>query len=162
MTMPTVDRLRELLKYEPETGGLFWLSTGEVAMTGKVGSYLGGYVDCVRVRAHRVAWCLHYGFEPPDFIDHINGDKKDNRISNLRLATKSQNEINKPKKAGTSSKYKGVTWHKARGKWLAHLNVNGKYKYLGYYSIEIDAKYAYDKAAEEFHGEYRFRAMMEK
>lgn len=82
--------------------------------------------------------------------DHINQDKLDNQKTNLRTASRSQNEINKPKMAGTASIYKGVVLDKRTGKWRAEIKRNGIRKYLGIFISEQDAAEAYNKAAMEF------------
>lgn len=86
--------------------------------------------------------------------DHINCDKLDNRRANLRTTTRSGNEANKPKKAGCSSKYKGVCWFKLRRKWKAEIKINGKKKHIGLFLSEEDAAKAYNKYAVEAFGEY--------
>lgn len=87
-----------------------------------------------------------------ELADHINGDKLDNRRTNLRLATRSQNEANKVKGRRGASKYKGVT--RARGRWKATIMVNGKNKHLGVFDNEVDAALAYNEAALDNYGEY--------
>jgi len=97
-----------------------------------------------------------------ELADHINGDKLDNRRENLRLATRSQNEMNKRKRVftqkPTSSSYKGVSWMKSRNKWRAVIQVNGKQKSLGTFpgtpEGEREAAKAYNKAAEIHYGEF--------
>ena len=87
-------------------------------------------------------------------IDHINGDKLDNRRENLRHVTVSQNQYNrKPNRAG-SSQYKGVSWYRAGKKWHSSIKTGGKTFHLGYYDIERDAAAAYNKSASELFGEY--------
>lgn len=100
---------------------------------------------CKKIYMHRLIMETPKGFD----TDHINGNKLDNRCSNLRLATRSENEANKPKKAGCSSKYKGVCWHKQRGCWKAEIKINGKKKHLGVFLSEEVAAEAYNKAATE-------------
>lgn len=85
--------------------------------------------------------------------DHINSDSLDNRRSNLRIVTTSQNMMNQRKTRGTS-KYKGVCWYRAGNKWMAYINLNGKRKYLGFFHTEDDAANAYNLAAMALHGEY--------
>ena len=88
-------------------------------------------------------------------IDHKNGDGRDNRVANLRLATYAQNSQNRKKvskKCG--SKYKGVTFSKKLKKWRAQICFNGIKKHLGYYEDEVAAAKAYDCAALKYHGEF--------
>lgn len=87
-------------------------------------------------------------------VDHINGDKLDNRRSNLRLATNSQNQMNCRKRYGNDSKYKGVCWHWQNSKWRANIKIDGKQTHLGLFLNEIDAAKAYDDAARKYFGEF--------
>ena len=91
---------------------------------------------------------------PPGMqVDHINGDKLDNRRNNLRIVTNQQNQYNSKSRKGIS-KYKGVSWHKTAGKWRAYIGVDGKFKHLGLFTDEKEAALAYDRAARELFGEY--------
>lgn len=121
-----------------------------------------------------VRWCVNDGYAfnrvhgrmhrflvsaPKDtMVDHINGDKLDNRKENLRFATNSQNQANR-KVARGASKFKGVTWQKraydtSRGYWKAQIVVNGELRYLGKYDTDLDAAKAYNDAAVRFFGEF--------
>ncbi|WP_322505473.1 HNH endonuclease [Chroococcidiopsis cubana] len=86
-------------------------------------------------------------------VDHIYGDKLDNRLENLRPATNAQNQANS-KTRGNKSGFRGVCWDKTNKKWVAKIKVNGKTKHLGRFSIAEDAACAFNKAALEYHGEY--------
>jgi len=89
-------------------------------------------------KAHRLIFMLHHGFMPQE-IDHINGNRADNRIENLRSVTRSQNQYNKRPQRNVSG-YRGVTWHKKTGKWLVRVGLNNKNKSLGYYDdLELAA-----------------------
>ncbi len=93
--------------------------------------------------------------KPDEQCDHINGDGLDNRRSNLRIATNSQNNMNRQKQSGKySSHFKGVTWHKLGNKWMAQIHFNNKILYLGLFLNEIDAAKAYNLAASKYFGEY--------
>jgi len=88
-------------------------------------------------------------------VDHINNKGWDNRKANLRLATAAQNARNRRKTAlKTSSKYKGVTWHKCWKKWQVQICYNGIHKTIGYFDDEIEAGKAYDEAARKHHKEF--------
>lgn len=87
-------------------------------------------------------------------VDHINGNGLDNRRSNLRLCSGSQNAMNRQSGWGAHSKFKGVTWHKAGKKWRAYIKVGGKQRHLGCFDREEDAALAYDNAATEAFGDF--------
>lgn len=86
------------------------------------------------LRAHRIIWEMHNGKIPKGIeIDHINHDRLDNRLENLRLVTPSENRHNQTMRTDNTSGLTGVSWYKRRGKWLARLRVNGKGRHLGYF-----------------------------
>jgi hypothetical protein len=89
------------------------------------------------------------------FVDHINGDGRDNRKANLRFATPAQNNWNSKHGMGRGkSQYKGVKWHKHVKKWAAVISVDGLKKHLGYYMDEKEAAKAFDRAAKKLRGEF--------
>jgi hypothetical protein len=158
---PTAARVREIFDYDPISGELIW----KVATSSKnpVGSIAGtiagtGYrlvtVDSARFLAHRIVWLWNYGVMPPGDIDHINRDKSDNRIENLRIATRPQNNSNSKRRRDNSSGYTGVTWHAQSGKWRALIHVNKKQKHLGLFSTPEEAYAAYCVAAKAVFGEF--------
>jgi hypothetical protein len=87
-------------------------------------------------------------------VDHINGDKLDNRRCNLRICTHQQNTCSRHRSTKKSSKYQGVSWNKEHKKWVAQIGINGKRINLGRFLLEEDAARAFDKAAKELHGEF--------
>lgn len=107
-----------------------------------------------RIYRYQIIWTLHYGEWPRIGIDHINRDSTDDRIENLRLATKSQNMANTEIKSTNTSGLKGVSWYKATSKWRARITVKGKKVYLGYFGTPEEAHAAYCKAAREHHGDF--------
>lgn len=92
--------------------------------------------------------------QPGEEVDHINHLTLDNRKSELRLCTGSQNQHNAGKRADNTSGYKGVAWHKNNQKWQAKIKLNGKNKHLGYFTTPELAYEAYCKSAHELHGEF--------
>ena len=102
------------------------------------------------VMLHRVIARTPEGLD----TDHSDGDGLNNRRDNLRVATRSQNQHNQRVALRNTSGFKGVTWHKAKGKWNALIKLHGKRRNLGYFSLAEDAAAAYAKASEELHGEF--------
>ncbi len=148
-------RLLELVHYNPETGEFTRLEKGRRPNgNGKTGSRSGkGYValrvDSKRYLAHRLAWFYVHG-EWPSELDHINLDKTDNRIANLRLATRALNNANTVPRG--KSGFKGVV--AAYGRWRAGLTFNGSFHYLGLYDTPEEAHAAYRVAAEKAFGSF--------
>lgn len=151
--MISVQRIRELLDYEPDTGVLRWKNRGRYTDGRAAGSPLGdGYIG-VRIDGrtylhHRIAY-LHFHGDLPAAIDHINGFRADNRISNLRPAPKGENSRNMGKSAANKSGFTGVFWIKSRKRWAARITVNGKLHSLGYYIDKEDAVEARARAQKE-------------
>lgn len=151
--------LKNQLKYNHETGIFKWIvSNSNRVKVGQEAGYLGpdGYkyirINNILFRAHRLAWLYVNGSMPSIFIDHINGNRSDNRISNLRLATHSQNLLNTNKKSHNTSGYKGVSFYK--GKWVAECRSNHVRKYLGRFETAEEASIAYINYAKENHKEF--------
>lgn len=89
-----------------------------------------------------------------EHVDHISGDKLDNRRNNLRIATRSQNLSNRGRPSNNTSGLKGAFWHKHNKKWMSSIGVNGRRKYLGYFDTPEEAHEAYCTAAQELHGAF--------
>lgn len=96
-----------------------------------------------------------YGYDSS--VDHINRDKLDNRKSNLRYCTLSQNQANRVAPKTNTSGYKGVCYEKRNGKWRAHIRVNGKQRFLGYFDNPEAASMAYTVAAQYHFGEFALK-----
>lgn len=97
---------------------------------------------------------LIMGAQPFQIVDHVNGDKLDNRRSNLRFANKQENNANRRKNAGCSSRFKGVCLHTKNRNWNAYIKKDGKRKHIGCFQDEEAAARAYDAAARELFGEF--------
>ena len=163
MSTLTAARLRELLDYSPETGKFRWRTTGKGRCRVKGGDqpgYIGnhGYrsigVLGREYLAHRLAWLYVHGEWPSKFPDHINLDKLDNRIANLRAASKSQNSANRGAPKSNTSGFKGVWWSKVGNKWTAAITVGGKAQHLGYFATPEAGHAAYCMAATRIYGEF--------
>lgn len=153
----TAEQLREILHYDPDTGVFTRrVSTARNVKAGDVAGYSNGdgyrYISVQNrlYKAHRLAWLYHYGNWPKDQIDHINRNRSDNRISNLRDVTNKQNHQNRSKSSNNTSGHPGVSWHKQKSKWVARITHNQKLIHLGYFSILEDAVAA-RKAAEKLY-----------
>ncbi|WP_444461612.1 HNH endonuclease [Rhodobacter capsulatus] len=154
--------MHELFSYDPETGVLRWkISTTRSVKVGDVAGCIGnkGYVSvsvsATSFKAHRLIWVMHHGDIPPDMqIDHINGNRSDNRIANLRLVSCKENGCNKLRNKNGVSGLKGVSWNSESGKWMAKICANGKTHYLGRFDCKAAAHFAYLVAADKLHGEF--------
>lgn len=161
-TALTQDRLKELLHYDPETGTFARLkSLTRTDLVGPIKGYsdssnLGRvtiYVDGRNRYAHQLAWLYMTG-EWPSLVDHKDGDAANNRWSNLRLATKSQNGMNAKLSRRNKSGLKGVHWHKQSRKWLASIRLEGRTQSIGLFPTKEDAHKAYCEKAKELFGEF--------
>lgn len=149
--------LEDNLRYDPETGFLWWKTPlGKRDLTKPVGSVDGrGYLQVNtpygNLKLHRVGWFLHYGSWAEGQLDHINGCKTDNRLCNLRLCNNQQNSLNgSAHKDSLYSKYKGVTYDKRSKKYMARFSN----KFLGYFIEELDAAKAYNDYLESLNNEF--------
>ena len=166
-SLSLLERANKALAYDPETGKFHWLArpdrspqwNGRYAGT-EAGSliastgYLSIRLDSKAYQAHHLAWLIVHGNLPPVSIDHINRDKTDNRIANLRLATLAENNLNAPIRSNNTSGFKGVSLHRATGKWMAMIAVGGRSTYLGLFASKQEAADAYAAAGRRLHGEF--------
>lgn len=163
--LPSVEYLRECLDYNPETGVLTWKERPRshfatdgghkifnAQFPGKriVGKYDKGYI-CLSLnnlvhKAHRVIWAIYHGSWPADQVDHINMDKSDNRIANLKEATADENSRRMSLYRNNRSGIIGVSWAKHCNRWKAYIGVNGRQIVLGYFAQKEDAIDARKKA----------------
>ena len=152
-----IDNLIENLSYSD--GRLYWAKPRPKVVVGSRAGYAkkNGYREIKfngkSYKEHRVIWAIINGAWPSDELDHVNKDKSDNRIENLREATRSQNMANSLKKRGSSS-FNGVCWKKRFGKWHSQIMSDGKKRHLGWFDLEYKAALAYDAAAIDCFGEF--------
>lgn len=170
--MPTPDQLRQLLRYEPSTGKLYWRERGpewfedgyrpaegnaanwnsqfagkEALTASHSHGYRHGVILDTKMYAHRVAWAIYHGRWPEHSLDHVNGDPTDNRIENLRDVPQKLNCRNTSRSRRNTSGVTGVTWHDQRQKWTAQITIDGVTKHLGLFADLSDATKA-RRAAE--------------
>jgi hypothetical protein len=165
---PSLELINSTLSYDPNSGVLTWkrrplkffkdaraCNTWNAIYPGRVaGTLTRGYirinVSLVFYDAHRLGWLIMYG-EWPEEIDHINGIRTDNRIENLRKATRAQNCQNLSIRKSNTSGFIGASWNKKKKKWSSSIMVNYKNKFLGYYETAQDAHRAYLAGKIKYH-----------
>lgn len=155
--IPTIERLREILHYEPETGKLFWIQPRKgCSLYLEAGSWRNEQrykricIDGRGFSSHVIIWYYMTGKYPVREIDHINGNKLDNRWINLRQTDQQKNTWNRRRAKQYSSKYGTGVWITTEKRYAA--TIQGKY--LGNYNTKEEAAEAYAKAAERMYGEY--------
>lgn len=155
--MITAERVREVLDYDLETGVFTWakgghgIFFGSIAGTKKNTGYICIKIDGKMYRAHRLAWLYVHGAFPDGDIDHVSRVRDDNRISNLRVASKAENAQNRSKNRNNKSGVAGVYWHKLSKKWAAQIKVNRISIHLGSYKDIDEAKAARSEAKAKYH-----------
>lgn len=156
----SASRLRELLHFDPETGVFRYRTrasqrtrVGDVAGSVNSNGYRHIRVDGRAYKAHRLAWLYVTGEWPPRVVDHINGGRDDNRIANLRLASRSENLANSRVNRAGKDAPKGVR-RLPNGRWIARIQKNKRSIYLGYFQSQADATAAYAAAAKNLFGEF--------
>jgi len=172
--LPPPSDLRKMLDYDPDSGLFVWRTrgadtfsagargvehtariwnaafAGRPAMTAHDGrGYLRGKLAGRNHKAHRVAWAMHYGEWPDGEIDHINHDKTDNRIANLRVVSRQENAKNKPRQSNNTSGAVGVSFVAQSGKWQALVKIGSRNKYLGLFATFEEALAARKSAERE-------------
>lgn len=172
--LPPPEVLRKILRYDAETGNLYWRTRPveffptRAAASRWNGRYAGteafakierqgykvGSVFSALYKAHRVIWAIEFGHWPPEYVDHIDMDKTNNVLSNLRLATRQQNRANTRANGNSLSGVKGVYRHSDNVRWRAQIAVSGVKKHLGLFADIEDAKAAYARAIFEAYGEF--------
>lgn len=152
--------LQEAFSYDPETGHLFHRRQKIINRFGKIAGcriktgYIVVGIEGEYFFAHRVAWAIFYGSWPENLIDHINGDRSDNRICNLREASTKENCRNCKRQRNNVSGHVGVHWHNGDQRWRAQITFEGKRIFLGQFVNFDDAVASYASAAKMFFGEF--------
>ena len=153
------DLLKELFDYDPETG---WFTNRYSRGRAKAGEIAGAYtghgywriiINYKKYYVHHLAWLYVYG-EWPDEIDHIDGDRGNNAISNLRLATRSQNCFNRSKRYVGESGLRGAYLDKRTMQWYSKIQVGSQQVFLGTFNSSEEAHKAFMIAVEQYHGEF--------
>lgn len=163
--LPSQEELNAMLRYDAENGALVWKArgvsqswdtrwAGKPALAADSGhGYKQGRINGVLHYAHRVIWKMLNGPLADLHIDHINGDRSDNRIHNIRAVTRAQNQRNLSKMAHNTSGHVGVHWDARDCKWVAQIKLSGVPKFLGRFELIEDAIRVRKQAerANDFH-----------
>jgi hypothetical protein len=157
----TFHRLREVLNYDPDTGIFRWLICAGSSSAGRVagGRTLDGYnqirIDGVMHRSNLLAWMYMTGEWPSEFVDHENRIKHDDRWKNLRLATRSQNAMNRESQSNNTSGAKGVNVVNKKSKpFRCRIKADGKHIHLGYFATLEEAEKVYIEASKRYFGKF--------
>jgi hypothetical protein len=164
--MLTQTQLRSFLHYDPKTGIFTRIARCSPKSPYKVGDLAGskgskGHLYIMVAgkvyAAHRLAWLYVYGAFPAAMIDHRNLIRDDNRIDNLREATRSQNSMNSGVNSRNTTGFKGVSFFKKTSRWKASAKINGKPTHLGYFDTPQAASDAYQGFAKKHHGAFAYQ-----
>ena len=160
----TQEKLKEILDYNPDTGLFIWkvnsaknVKSGHIAGNLKDTGYIRIKINKKMYLAHHLAFLYVYGNFPKDIIDHIDSDRANNKISNLRECSHQQNMKNLRLYSNNSSGHKNVSWVKSRNRWIVQLKVNGKQKYIGSFDNLELADLVAQEARNKYHGEFASR-----
>jgi len=149
----TQAQLKELVSYNPDTGFFYNKSMRHVGHE-KYDGYILIKIAKTLYRAHRLAWLYVYGYIPDGDIDHIDGDASNNKINNLRLATRTQNTQNSKIAKNNTTGAKGVSFHKRDRLYQARIQHNGKRIFIGSYPDIDSAHTAYENKAKSLFGQF--------
>jgi hypothetical protein len=158
--LPTQERIKELLSYDPDTGVFTWrVNRGKVRAGDPTGcpdtyGYLVIGVDRALHRSHRLAVLYMTGAWPTSDVDHINGDPQDNRWANLRSASRTENNFNTGLRCNNKSGRRGVHWNPLLGKWRAGGRLRGKTVHLGCFDSLDEAAAVAETWRRENHGAF--------
>lgn len=159
--MPEIEMLKQWLRYDAKTGKLYWISKPNLpcaasteAGTPRPDGYLDVKIEGKTYKVHRVAWALYHGKWPSLHIDHKDGSRANNCISNLREATRSQNLMNAKMHSNNTSGHRGVHWYPPTKKWVARISLAGEHVHLGYFRDLEEAVAVRNAAALKLHPEF--------
>lgn len=162
----TAEQLRAAMDYNPRTGKFTWryrqglrpcvnsARAGTTAGTVQARGYIVIGINGRARLAHRLAFLYMTNSWPPAHVDHINGNRRDNRWVNLRPVTQAENNLNKQAPTHSKTGVKGIHWHKAARKWQAQIVKDGTTHYLGLFHTFEDAQAARITAATRIHGKF--------
>ncbi|MGE0745276.1 MAG: HNH endonuclease [Rhodospirillales bacterium] len=152
LPMPTVAELHGWFEVRPDDGVLIRRSTGRPVGTPDHAGYLVARAGASTWRVHRMIWAMVHGAWPGSELDHIDGDRTNNRIGNLRCVTRTGNNQNR-RSANASSRVGilGVSFCRRTGRYVAQIGVDGTNKFLGRYPTAAEAHAAYVRAKRELH-----------
>lgn len=164
----TQEILKKNLFYDEILGIFTWklkkcgVTAGMVAGTISKDGYVKVWINQKSYMAHRLAWLYVYGEFPNSVIDHINGDRSNNQIVNLRSCSVKQNSQNQKIRKNNTSGFKGVHWDGKKLGWVAQAQDNGKRKSIGLYLSAEDAGAAYNKFTSSAYGDFYKNTMEAK
>lgn len=132
--------------------------SGKVAGRPHNSGYMQVSVGCVIYLTHRLLYSMYRGsmLEKDEFVDHVDTDKLNSSISNLRIVTRSQNGMNRGNQVNNTSGFAGISWSKERGKWEVHIKIDGRKINLGRFDNIEKARLTRVNAEIEYFGEYRY------
>lgn len=161
-TMPNIQDIRSHFDYCHETGVITWKASNHIKNTRRVGTEAGhssgpgGYRKITfrgrGIYSHLIAWGLYYGGWPASELDHVNRQRSDNRISNLREVDVAENAANKPRRNNKTG-FSGVVLYRS-GRYMAGGRIRGKYFFAGYHDTPEEAHAAYVRKHQEAFGEF--------
>jgi hypothetical protein len=156
--LPAQCELMALFQYDPSSGVILWRRTRKPAGTRRAGRdgnrYLVIGIRRSYYKAHRIIWKLMTGQEPPEFIDHKDGDNFNNRWRNLRAADNAKNLQNAKLRSDNRSGVKGIHWDAGHKKWRAVISADGQSHRLGRYATVASAAAAINAARRRLHGNF--------
>jgi hypothetical protein len=175
----SIEELKKLITYEPDTGNLYWIPRGveyfkneqyckiwnsrqanQIIKCVDKSGYIKTSILGRQYKGHQIAWAIAKGEWPDMCVDHINGIKTDNRICNLRLATKEENMWNSKPQKNNKLGIKGISIDKKSGKYKVSISSHNKKTHIGYFECIELAKLAYSEFADKIHGNFVYKEIV--